>query len=330
MPKIVRVHEIGGPENLKIDDLPSRQAGPGEVKLRVQAVGLNRAESLYMRGQYLEQPRVPSRLGYEAAGIVEAVGEGVDPSWLGKKVATVPGFSQNQYGVLGEEAIVPVSTLGEYPEKLSPLEGAAIWMQYMTAYGALVYYGKVTTGDFVVITAASSSVGVAAIQMVKAEGAVAIATTRTAKKRQELLDLGADHVIVMEDEALLERIQQITGGKGSRLIFDAVAGPGVEQLVEAAAPGGTVFEYGYLSQQPTPFPLLPALRKGVSLRGYTLLEIGTHPDRVEAAKQYINARLIDGRFQPRIAKVFPIAQIHEAYRYLESNQQIGKIVVSVE
>ncbi len=330
MPKIVRVHEIGGPENLKIDDLPSRQPGPDEVKLRVQAVGLNRAESLYMRGHYLEQPRVPSRIGYEAAGVVEAVGEGVDSSWIGRKAATVPGFSQNQYGVLGEEAIVPVSTLGEYPEKLSPIEGAAIWMQYVTAYGALVYYGKVTAGDFVVITAASSSVGVAAIQMVKAEGAVAIATTRTAKKRQELLDLGADHVIVTEEDELVGRIQKITGGKGSRIIFDAVAGPGVEQLVEAAAPGASVFEYGYLSQQPTPFPLLQALRKGVSLRGYTLMEIGTHPDRIEAAKQYINERLNDGRFQPKIAKVFPLEQINEAYQYLESNQQIGKIVVSVE
>ena len=123
MPKIVRVHEIGGPEKLKVDDLPSRQPGPQEVKLRVQAVGLNRAESLYMRGSYVEQPRVPSRIGYEAAGIVEAVGEGVDASWIGKKVATVPGFSQNQYGVLGEEAIVPVSTLGEYPGSFHPSKG---------------------------------------------------------------------------------------------------------------------------------------------------------------------------------------------------------------
>jgi NADPH:quinone reductase-like Zn-dependent oxidoreductase len=91
MPKIVRFYEIGGPENLMLDT-PSPQPGPGEVKLRVQAVGLNRAESLFVRGQYLQQPKLPSRIGYEASGIVEATGLGVDPSWAGKKVATIPGY----------------------------------------------------------------------------------------------------------------------------------------------------------------------------------------------------------------------------------------------
>ena len=122
MPKAIRFHQIGGPENLRFEDVPSREPGPGEVKLRVEAVGLNRAESLFFRGQYLEKPELPSRLGYEAAGVVEAVGPDVDKSWIGKRVATIPGFSQNKYGVLGEEAIVPASALGEYPQKLSAIE----------------------------------------------------------------------------------------------------------------------------------------------------------------------------------------------------------------
>jgi NADPH:quinone reductase-like Zn-dependent oxidoreductase len=98
MPKAVRFYQTGGPENLKIEDAPAREPGNDEVKLRVQATGLNRAESLYCRGQYLEKPELPSRLGYEAAGIVEAVGPGVDKSWIGKRVATIPGYSQNKYG----------------------------------------------------------------------------------------------------------------------------------------------------------------------------------------------------------------------------------------
>src|SRR5271163_2108956 len=128
MPKIVRFHQIGGPENLKLEDAPSAQPGTGEVKLRVQAAGLNRGESMYYHGMYVEQPKLPSRIGYEVAGVVEAVGEGVDKSWIGKKVATFPGYSLNRYGGLGEEAIVPASVLGEYPAKLSATEGAAIWM----------------------------------------------------------------------------------------------------------------------------------------------------------------------------------------------------------
>ncbi|HEX4068135.1 MAG TPA: zinc-dependent alcohol dehydrogenase family protein [Acidobacteriaceae bacterium] len=329
MPKAVRFYEIGGPEKLMLEEEPQRQPGEGEVRLRVQATGLNRAEMLYMRGQYFEQPKLPSRIGYEAAGVVDAVGPGVDRKWLGKQVATFPGYSMNQYGVLGEDAIVPLSTVAEYPERLSPVEGAALWMKYGTAWGALVHYGQVTAGDFVVIPAASSSVGLAAIQIVKDAGGIAIATTRSSKKKKELLELGADHVIATEEEDLPARVKEITGGKGARLIFDPVAGPFVEQLAEAAAPGGIIFEYGVLSMQPTPFPTRAAMTKGLSIRGYTLHQIRNNPALLESAKKYIYDRLADGRFVPKIAKTFPLAQSREAYEYLESNAQVGKVVITV-
>src|SRR5580658_2774683 len=329
MPKTIRFHQLGGPENLIQEDLPSRQPGAGEVKLRVEAVGLNRAESLYYRGSYFETPALPSRLGYEAAGTVESVGQGVDPAWVGKKVATVPGYSQNKYGCLAEEAIVPVDSLFEYPSKLTSIEGAAIWMQYLTAYGALNLLGKVGPGDFVIITAASSSVGLAAIQLTKGEGAVAIATTRTSQKRDELLSLGADHVIATGEEDLPKRVAEITGGKGARIIFDPVAGPYIETLAAAAAPGGTIFEYGNLSMQPTPFPLAAALGKGLSIRGYSLMGVRSDPKLLKASAQYIYDRLQDGRLKPKIAKTFPLAQSVDAYKYLESNEQIGKVVITV-
>lgn len=329
MSTIVRFHELGGPEVLRFENIPTQQPGKGEVRLRVQAAGLNRAESMYYHGMYLEQPQLPSRLGYEVAGIVEAVGEGVDASWVGKQVATVPGFSQNRYGTLGEEAIVPVDVLGEYPSNLTPVEAAAIWMQYMTAYGALVHFGGVGPGDFVSIPAASSSVGLAAIQIVRDAGATAIAVTRTRAKAAELVALGAHHVIVTQEEDYVARIKEITGGKGARITFDPVAGSFVEKLAQGAASGGVIFEYGLLSGEPTPFPLIEALGRGLSLRGYILLEITLNPELNRVAKKYIYDRLADGRFVPRIAKTFPFAQSVEAYRYLESNQQVGKVVITV-
>jgi NADPH:quinone reductase-like Zn-dependent oxidoreductase len=329
MPKAIRFHQIGGPENLTLEEDPSREPGKGEVKLRVQAVGLNRAESLYYRGLYMEKPELPSRLGYEAAGVVEAVGPGVDKNWIGKHVATIPGFSQNKYGVLAEGAIVPVSSLGEYPTNFSPEQGAAIWMQYITAWGALVHFGKLAKGDYVIIPAASSSVGLAAIQIVKDAGSVPIAATRTSKKRDELFLLGADHVIATEEEDLVARVNHITAGKGARLIFDPVAGPFVEKLAKAAAYQGLVIEYGALSLESTPFPLFTAIRKGLAMRAYTLLEVTSNRRALTAAKKYIYDRLADGRFVPKIAKTFPFAQTVEAYRYLESNAQIGKIVITV-
>lgn len=329
MPKVVRFHELGGPENLRFEDVAQQQPGKGEVRLRVQASGLNRAESMYYHGMYLEQPQLPSRLGYEVAGVVDAIGEGVDKSWLGKHVATVPGFSQNRYGTLGEEAVVPVSELGEYPKNLTPTEAAAIWMQYVTAYGALVHIAGVKAGDFVSIPAASSSVGLAAIEIVRDAGATAIAVTRTSAKKKELLDFGAHHVIVSDEEEYVARINEITGNRGVRITFDPVAGPFVEKLAEAAAEGGIIFEYGALSLQPTPFPLFAGLRKGLTVRGYTLHEIKADPKALSAAKKFVFDRLADGRFSPKIAKTFAFKDTVEAYRFLESNQQVGKVVITV-
>jgi NADPH:quinone reductase-like Zn-dependent oxidoreductase len=327
--KIVRFHELGGPEVLQLDELPLPDPGPGEARVRVKAIGLNRAEIVFRLGRYFVQPVLPSKLGYEASGVVDAVGDGVDPAWLGKTASTIPAFAAEKYGVYGEVAIVPAHALAEYPARLSYEEGTSIWMQYMTAYGALISLGKMTKGDFVLITAASSSVGLAAIEMARAEGAVSIATTRTSAKRAQLLELGADHVIATEEEDLVARVMEITGGKGARLVFDPVAGKGIEALAAATAHGGIIFEYGALAPEPTPFPLRTAMSRAVSIRGYILFEVTSDPERFAAAKRYIYDKLESGAFKPKIAKVFPLAEIVEAHRYMQSNAQVGKIVVTV-
>jgi len=327
--RIVRFHQIGGPEVLQVDELPLPEPSTGEVRLRVKAIGLNRAEVMFRQGKYLVSPVLPSKLGYEASGIIEAIGSGVDKSWLGKIASTVPAFPADAYGVYGEVAIVPVSAVAEYPASLSYEEGTSIWMQYLTAYGALVMHGKVTKGDFVLITAASSSVGIASIEITKAEGAISIAATRTSKKKAELLAAGADHVIAAEEEDLAARVNEISGGKGARIVFDPIGGKGIEALAAAASFGGTIFEYGALAAGPTPFPLFAALGKGLAVRGYTLFEVLANPGASAKAKKYVFDRLAAGNFKPRIDKTFPLSQIVEAHRYMESNRQIGKIVVTV-
>jgi NADPH:quinone reductase-like Zn-dependent oxidoreductase len=329
MAKIVRFHKLGGPDVLQIEEVPSRQPSQGEVTLRVQAIGLNRAESMFMHGYYLEPTQLPATLGYEASGIVTAIGANVDPRWLNKRVSTMPAFSLNQYGVLGTEVIVPVHAVAEYPSHLTPSEATSIWMQYLTAYGALVEFGHVKQGECILITAASSSAGLAAIQTVKAEGAIAIATTRTRAKRGELLVLGADHVIVTDEEDVVAHVKAITGGVGARLIFDPIAGPLLDQLAEAAAPGATIFEYGWLSAAQTPFPLIPALQKALSIRGYWLAEIVTNPERLVRAQRYVYDRVKTGQLKPKIAKTFHFEEVVAAYHYMESNEQIGKIVLTV-
>jgi NADPH:quinone reductase-like Zn-dependent oxidoreductase len=202
-------------------------------------------------------------------------------------------------------------------------------MQYLTAYGALVFSGKVAAGDFVSIPAASSSVGLAAIDIVRDAGATAIAVTRTSAKKEELIALGAHHVIVSGEEDYAARIKEITGDKGARLIFDPVAGPYVETLAAGAAQGAVLFIYGGLSMQPTPFPLMQSFRTGLSMRAYSVREITTKPERLAAAKKYVFDRLADGRFVPKIAKTFAYKDTVAAYRFLESNEQVGKVVIRV-
>lgn len=327
MPKAVRFHELGGPEVLKVEEVSLRQPQEYEVAIDVVAVGLNRAESMFFRGEYFVRPNLPAGLGYEAVGRVTAVGPGVDPAWIGKRVATIPGFSMNDWPVLAAKAVVPLAEIVELPSSISDIDGAAAWMQYGTAYGALVELGKVGPGDFVLITAASSSVGLAAIQIAKAQGAVTVATTRTSRKKQQLYEFGADHVIATEEEDLPARVHEITGGKLARVVFDPIGGDYVDVLAQATSYEGTIFLYGMLSGTPTPYPMSAAL-KGVALSFYVLMQTKI-PERFERMKRYVYDRLADGSLKPKVDRVFRFDEVIEAYRYLESNQQIGKIVITL-
>lgn len=329
MSKIVRFHRTGGPEVLQIDDIDIGAPGPGEVRLRVHAIGLNRAEAMFRQGAYLEAPELPSKLGYEAAGEVEAIGEGVTGFAVGDVVSTIPAFSMTQYGVYGDAAIVPVHAVVKHPTNLNWSEAASIWMQYLTAWGALVHNGALTAGDAVIITAASSSVGIAAIQIANSLGATPIATTRTSAKRDALLQAGAAHVIATEEQDVAEEVKRITEGRGARIAFDPVCGPGVEALAAALADQGTLFLYGALASEPTPFPLFSALSKNLTLRGYTLFSVTRDPHLLDLGKRFVIDGIAAGHFKPIIARSFPLAEIQDAHRYLESNQQIGKVVVTI-
>ena len=190
MSRIVRIHRTGSPEVLQFDELDIGSPKEGEVRIRVRALGLNRAEAMFRAGTYFEAPKLPARLGWEAAGEIEAIGAGVTGFSVGDAVSTIPAFSMNQYGVYGDVAIVPAHAVAKHPASLSWTEAAAIWMQYLTAYGALVEITRPKKGDAVLITAASSSVGLAAIQIVNSLEAVSIAITRTGAKREALLEAG--------------------------------------------------------------------------------------------------------------------------------------------
>src|SRR6266852_1835383 len=283
MARVVRFHETGGPEVLRIEEIEVPPPGKGEVQIRIHALGLNRAEVMFRAGQYVSQPRFPARLGYEAAGTVAAIGEGVRGFKIGDAVSVVPGFDLNDYGFC-DLATAPASLVAHHPSSLSWIEAAAIWMQHMTAYGALIDIAGLRSGETVVIPAASSSVGLAAIQIANKVGATPVALTRGRSKRQALVDAGAAHVIATDEQDLVKEILAITGGKGARVVFDPVGGPTIEKLTKALARFGILFIYGALSPEPTPLPLFEVLVKGLTIRGYTLAEVTTDPARLERGK----------------------------------------------
>lgn len=328
MTRIVRVRELGGPEVLRFEEVELPPPGPGEVKVRIEAIGLNRSEAMFRAGRYPVPPELPTLIGYEASGVVAALGEGVDGFGEGDRVSILPMFRLGSYGVYGEEAIVPASALQPAPPGLTFAEAASVWMQYMTAM-AIVEVAAAGPGDFVIVRAASSSVGLAAIQLANWAGAVPIAATRTSAKTDALKAQGAAHVIATDEADIVAETMRITGGKGARIVFDPVGGPDVEKLALAMAERGILFIYGGLSGQPTPYPHWPAAMKGLSLRGWVASEIWNHPHRFARARDLVLQGLAGGQLEPVIARTFPLDEIVEAHRYLEANQQVGKVVVTV-
>jgi NADPH2:quinone reductase len=328
MPKLIRFHKTGGPEVLQYDDMPAQALQSGEIRLKVEAIGLNRAEVMFRKGQYVETPQLPSLLGYEAAGVIEEVGADVTGFAPGDRAASIPAFSMTRYGAYGDYVVLPASVMVKTPERLTSIEAAACWMQYCTAY-MLIEFSEMKRGDVVLITAAASSVGHAAIQIANAVGARPIATTRKADKVQALLDAGASAVINTQESNLVEEVRHLTEDKGANIIFDPVVGPQLEGLCAAAAPAANIFLYGLLDPTPVTFPLIPALAKDLTIRAYKLMLITADAKRLERAKAWILEHLESGALKPKISRVFPFDQVVEAHRYMESNEQIGKIVISV-
>jgi NADPH:quinone reductase-like Zn-dependent oxidoreductase len=327
MSRVVRIHEYGGPEVLRIEDLEAGPPAAGEVRLRVEAIGLNRSEAAFRAGLYPLKPALPSLIGYEAAGVIEALGAGVERFAKGDRVCVLPTFRMGEYGVYADVATVPARSILPAPPALSVTQAASIWMQYLTAL-AIIEVAHATLGDYIIIRAASSSVGLAALQLANWTGAVPIAATRHSTKARRLLAEGAKYVIATEESDLVSEVMKITANKGARIVFDPVGGPYVETLAQAMAPDGVLFIYGGLSGQPTPHPHWPAALKNLSIRGWVASTIWNFPDRFARAQELILRGLAEGHLRPVIAKTFRLDNIVDAHRYLESNEQVGKIVVT--
>jgi NADPH:quinone reductase-like Zn-dependent oxidoreductase len=330
MSRTIKFAKAGGPEVLEFVEVQVPAPGPNEVRIKVKAIGINRAEAMWRVDDYFEPVKsFPASLGYEAAGIVDAVGKDVSRFAAGDDVNVIPSFSMNDYATYGEVILVPDYAVVRQPKALSFTEAASVWMMFVTAYGALIEDAKVTKGDFILIPAASSSVGLAAIQIANYAGATTIALTRSSTKKQQLLDAGAAHVIATEEVDLVAEVMRITNGQGARVAFDPVGGPSFPKLVSALAFGGIIYIYGLLGTGVTPLPVLEMIAKVPTIKAHNIWLTSGNETRRKAAIEFVTKGLQTGALKPVIDRTFTFDEMADVHRYLEQSGQFGKIVVTV-
>jgi len=325
----VRIHQFGGPEVLHIEDAIIPSPGPGEVRLAIHAIGLNRTEVTLRSGRSPARPPLPTLLGFEAAGVIDDIGEGVEGWHRGDRVALVPAYNAARYALYGELALAPARSLVAIPDNQSFEQAAATWAAFGTAWCGLVSVGNLKSSQAALISAASSSVGLAAIQIANSIGARPIALTRTSQKLNELHNRGAFAVIATEEVDVVERVKELTDGKGADLVFDAVGGPGFVKLLQATATGGLLILYGALHTSPTELSAFQVFARSLTIRGFALPTIAADDQQLAAMKKFIQDGITNGSLAPSIARTFPFEQIQQAHRFLESGSQVGKIVVTV-
>lgn len=332
-----RIHEYGGSEVLRLDevDLPALQ--PDEVRVRVKAAGLNRSDLLWIGAQFF-QPELPALVGNEICGIVEDVGSEVSGFSPGDRVTNMPVFTKgaaNAYSHFGELTNIPAEQLSRTPELLSDAQGAAFMAVNLTQVCALFETAQLKPGETLLVTSGSSANGMSAINLARKLGVRVIATTRTSAKRDLLLKTGAHDVVVTEEESLSERVLAITGGRGADVVHDCVGGALTNEIISAIATSGRWLMYGFLDPSPVTVNWPMWFARQCSLHIFSLTqftgsrELGHlgRPVEFQRALRTVNALCEEGIDIP-IAQTFEgIESVQEAFRAMESNQGGGKIVV---
>lgn len=323
MPRTVVFDETGAPDVLRVVDEPAAEPGVGEVRIKIAAFGVNRLDQLMRSGASPRPVHLPhARLGLEGAGTVDAVGPNVTTVAAGDDVIITAVPDSDVNGTYAEYTIVPASRVLARPAGLDAVGGAALWVAYSTAYGALVEKAGMRPGDHVLITAASGSVGLAAIQIANQIGAVPLAVTRTAAKRNDLVAAGAAAVAVTEQDDVVAFAHEHTHGNGVEIILDSVLGPGLADLARAARFGGTLVTVGWLDPRPASFPVNP-----LTIHRYMSFEHTMDPVVTRRMAAFFTAGLRTGALRPTVDRVFGLDEIVDVHRYLEQGQHVGKIVV---
>ncbi|MFK8331523.1 zinc-dependent alcohol dehydrogenase family protein [Pseudomonas sp. BJa5] len=337
MSRMIRFHKFGPAEVLKVEEQATRQPAAGEVQIRVQAIGISWYDVLWRQNLAPTQAHLPAGMGHEMAGVVTAVGEGVDDLAVGDKVASFPASSANDYPVYGEIIVLPRNAVTRYPDILTPIEASVHYTPLLIAYFAFVDLARAKAGQTALVTDASHCAGPAFVQMGKALGITVFAATKDAEERDYLLQLGADKVIVTEEQDLLMQVNKYTNNRGVDMVLDGLGGPQMSLLGDVLAPRGSLVLYGLQGGNQTPFPACAAFQKNIQFFVHCIgnftgkPELGICQDQValQRALRDINQFTADKLLTPQIIKVYPFERVVEAHRYMDECPCGGRLVLEL-
>lgn len=325
------IKDYSGYEGLVLQDCEVETPGPGEVRLKIEAFALNWGDADLMLDNYsFSFHHFPARIGMEACGIVDQIGEGVEGIAIGERYCTLPYFYFNR-GASAESVVIDARYITKAPEGLSAVEASSIWMQYLTAYFPMVDHFAAGPGRNILIPAATSTAGNAAVHIGKILGANMIGTTRSDHNKQYLFGCGADHVFVDDgSQDIAEAIMEYTDGKGVDGVFDPIGAGMMNRYSKALAKDSKILLYGWLDSQRPEVPILDMIVQNTSFLPYSLFNYVENPERCERGKAFVYKHIASGELSPVIDKVFPMEGYKEAWRYLRApRKQHGKVVVSV-
>jgi NADPH2:quinone reductase len=330
----VIVNAFGGPDQCDIVELPDPQPGPGEVVVQLTSIGMNNADLMARRGEYkLISGNPPFTPGLEGGGRISAVGTGVTDREPGQRVTLTldaPAFHGQGNGPYQSHYCVPSQKTVVAPDGVPDSQLGALWLPFLTAWGCLIWKQNLQPGQRVLIPAASSSVGIAASQVVKHYGAIPIGTTTNPQKISKLEAMPEaryDHLLVARtDNNWYREAKKLTSGQGFNIIFDPIAaGEFLNTEIRLLAPKGTLWIYGLLGN-PSTVNVHPLIRKMASIRGWLLNEmVGSGIEN--GAYQHVMARVADGTYQLPLAGQFSLQDVRQAHEIMERGQHIGKMIL---
>lgn len=323
--KALRIHEHGGPEVMRIEEIPIPEPGPGEVRVKMEACGLNYSDIMAREGRYLRKTHLPHILGHEFCGVIDKPGADTDGWSAGQRVI---GTTQSG-GALAEYVIAPAERLSLCPVGLTPPEGAALLVQGLTAVMMIDNAARVRPGETVLVHAAAGGVGSLAVQIARVRSARVIGTSSSEAKCRAIEELGAVPIDYTHS-GWVEEVLDLTDGRGAEVILESVGGDVLlRSYREALADFGRLVVYGVAGGEVVNFDNYEILASNKSLIGFWLgPHLAGHLDRVSEARENLVGMIQENKIRLIVGKTFPLERSAEAFDHIQSRESTGKVVVT--